>query len=148
MGGQRKALIELGGFSTKLGPKGERMIYGEEHELTERVKQKFGNSCVRYFSDIIVYHLVRPEKYSVLSNLREQCLRGYWRGQLSHTTSQSNSVQPARTVNIDKKELVLELLKTPLLRDRTKYPYLQNYVIEVVAPFLRVIFIGIGKLRR
>jgi len=148
MGGRRDALIEVGGFSIQLGPKGERMIYGEEQEIIDRIKNKFGSSSLRYFRNVVVYHLVRPEKFSVIANFREQCLRGYWRGQLSNNSSQSGSAKYSTEANTKNIRLLFELIKTPMLRDKSRYPYLQNYLIEVVAPFIRIAFVGLGKLHR
>lgn len=145
MGGQRRLLQAMGGFSTQLGPKGERMVYGEEHELTERVRHALGMAAVYYFRESIVYHLVRPEKYSLAANLKEQCQRGYWRGMHSMALVQSSHLSAPKAINSQKKSLILELLKTPIFRNKQQYPYLQNYVIEVVAPFLRLVFVMLGK---
>ena len=160
LGGLREAFQSIGGFNPTLGPRGQRMVYGEEHELTERIQTQYGAAVVCYFSDIGVQHLVREEKYSVVNNLKEQCLRGYWRGRLSKASSVLNgkrdtsvtivstsSASSTGGLNYSKfRDLLSQLIRTPLFRDRQKYPYIQNYVIEVIGPFLRSICYGIGVL--
>lgn len=146
MGGARDVFNEVGGFSIQLGPKGGRMIYGEEHELTERIRLRFGYTCVQYFPNVVVYHLVRPEKFSVMANLREHGLRGYWRGRLYYMTLPSEDGVYRSAVNAKNTSLIFDLIRSPFFRDRGRYPYIQNYIIEVLAPFVRVIFLGLGRL--
>lgn len=68
-------LRELGGFRSEMGVKGKTLLQGEETELCERMRNKFGKGVI-YNPDAIVYHKVFPERLKVRFLLR----RAFWQG--------------------------------------------------------------------
>jgi GT2 family glycosyltransferase len=68
-------LRELGGFRSEMGVKGKTLLQGEETELCERMRNKFGKGVV-YNPDAIVYHKVFPERLKIKFLLR----RAFWQG--------------------------------------------------------------------
>jgi GT2 family glycosyltransferase len=70
----RKALLEIGGFSTAFGRKGKSLLSSEEAELCNRIRELGG--VVLYEPAAIVHHRVLPERVSRSYLLR----RAYWQG--------------------------------------------------------------------
>ena len=68
-------LRELGGFRSEMGVKGKGLLQGEETELCERMRNKFGKGVV-YNPDAIVYHKVFPERLRMRFLLK----RAFWQG--------------------------------------------------------------------
>lgn len=60
---RKDVLEEVGYFSTDLGPKGEKMKFGEGSELSRRIAEKY--PYFWYDPDIFVYHLVRERNMSI-----------------------------------------------------------------------------------
>jgi len=63
----RAILDQIGGFNTELGRIGDQLLGGEELEIQDRVIAAGGK--VVYHSDLIQYHLLRPERR----------FKSYWR---------------------------------------------------------------------
>lgn len=57
---KRSLLKEFGGFSKNMGPKGDKMSYGEETHLQDRLLKK-GNS-IGIFPNWYIYHIVNENK--------------------------------------------------------------------------------------
>ena len=70
-----EVLKALGGFKNEMGVKGTRQMQGEETELCDRMRKKFGKGVV-YNPDAIVYHKVFPERLEIRFLLR----RAFWQG--------------------------------------------------------------------
>jgi glycosyltransferase involved in cell wall biosynthesis len=70
-----EVLKALGGFRGEMGVKGKGLLQGEETELCERMREKFGRGVV-YNPDAIVYHKVFPERLRMRFLLR----RAFWQG--------------------------------------------------------------------
>lgn len=68
-------LKTLGGFRGEMGVKGKGLLQGEETELCERMRDKFGRGVV-YNPNAIVYHKVFPERLIMRFLLR----RAFWQG--------------------------------------------------------------------
>jgi GT2 family glycosyltransferase len=68
-------LRELGGFRSEMGVKGKGLLQGEETELCERMRNKFGKGVI-YNPAAIVYHKVFPERLKMRFLLR----RAFWQG--------------------------------------------------------------------
>ena len=66
---------ELGGFRSEMGVKGKGLLQGEETELCERMRNKFGKGVI-YNPAAIVYHKVFPERLKVRFLLK----RAFWQG--------------------------------------------------------------------
>ena len=59
---RRSLLSKLKGFDVRLGMSGQRLGYGEETELQDRVREMAPNERLYYDSNMYVHHLVRREK--------------------------------------------------------------------------------------
>jgi len=62
-------LKALGGFRSEMGVKGKALLQGEETELCERMREKFGRGVV-YNPKAVVYHKVFPERLRMRFLLR------------------------------------------------------------------------------
>lgn len=71
-----EVLRALGGFRTEMGVKGRRgLLQGEETELCERMRERFGQGVV-YNPAAVVYHKIYPERLKLRFLLR----RAFWQG--------------------------------------------------------------------
>ena len=68
-------LRELGGFKSEMGVKGKGLLQGEETELCERMRNKFGKGVI-YNPKAVVYHKVFPERLKMTFLLK----RAFWQG--------------------------------------------------------------------
>ncbi|MGB2727141.1 MAG: glycosyltransferase [Halobacteriota archaeon] len=68
-------LKALGGFRGEMGVRGKGLLQGEETELCERMREKFGRGVI-YNPDAVVYHKVFPERLKMRFLLR----RAFWQG--------------------------------------------------------------------
>lgn len=60
---RKSVLDEIGGFSAALGPKADRMIFGEGIELSGRIAQR--HPYFWYDPELVVYHLVPKRNMSI-----------------------------------------------------------------------------------
>jgi glycosyltransferase involved in cell wall biosynthesis len=65
-----------GGFKENLGRKKGSLLSGEENEICYRIKKYFKNKKIIYDPNIIVYHLVLPERATIFYLLK----RAYYAG--------------------------------------------------------------------
>jgi len=74
---RKSTLDEIGGFSTDLGPKGDKMIFGEGAELSSRIARRY--PYFWYDPELVVYHLVPERNMSVryILSRKFQTARGY-----------------------------------------------------------------------
>jgi len=70
-----EVLKELGGFRSEMGVKGKGQLQGEETELCDRMRKKFGKGVI-YNPDAVVHHKVFPERLKLRFLLR----RAFWQG--------------------------------------------------------------------
>jgi glycosyltransferase involved in cell wall biosynthesis len=128
---RRDLLSKLCGFNPSFGMKGKKIAYGEETELLHRIRVMIPDSIIYYDPALFVYHLVRPEKMKLMTilNMSFKGGRDY-----------------ARIVSMDHHPRILSLgyqMIVPLLkigksiiwdmhlRDHLKFPYYQNFLVEV-----------------
>lgn len=70
-----EVLKELNSFQSEMGVKGKGQLQGEETELCERMRKKFGRGVI-YNPNAVVYHKVFPERLKLHFLLR----RAFWQG--------------------------------------------------------------------
>lgn len=68
-------LKALGGFKSEMGVKGKGLLQGEETELCNRMRNKFGKGVI-YNPKAVVYHKVFPERLKMTFLLK----RAFWQG--------------------------------------------------------------------
>ena len=72
---KREVLDVLGGFRGEMGVKGSGALQGEETEMCERMKQRFGKG-VMYNPDAVVHHKIFSGRMKIKFLLR----RAFWQG--------------------------------------------------------------------
>jgi glucosyl-dolichyl phosphate glucuronosyltransferase len=125
----RKDLLEkMGGFDPRLGMSGQAISYGEETRLLIQIAESYPEEEIVYDPGLFIYHLVQPYKMTWGWIIRSR----FASGRASYRI-QSRSYTPISWIM----DLAYQLLALPadvafgmFLRDRTKYPYLQNFIYE------------------
>jgi glycosyltransferase involved in cell wall biosynthesis len=131
---QRTVLDKLGGFSPELGMSGQKLGYGEETELQNRLRATMPDQLIYYDPNLYLYHLVRPEKMNLRWILYSQFIGGRYSYNVFHNNNPRLAklsplkllLRTGQTVV----ECLLDLVVGVLRRDRQEYPYLQNYFYE------------------
>lgn len=127
---RRELLKQLNGFSTNLGMSGASIAYGEETELMIRARAAYSDLKVYYHPEVMVYHLVPEYKM----NLRWYLSSYYYCGKCYKNVFKTRHRFPVlRSLAILCLNFFLIIVKlccgTPF-RNRNKYKYIQNYIIE------------------
>jgi glucosyl-dolichyl phosphate glucuronosyltransferase len=133
---RRDLLVSCGGFDPNLGMKGTVLGYEEETEAQKRILSRFPRAKVYFEPGLIVQHWVRPAKMHLFWKFKQQYAYG-----IAKAYSKS-TIQPVARINSLVKLLwilisilghfVLSLLQA-FLRDRSAYPFIQNYFYEVTS---------------
>lgn len=126
----RKSLFEkIGLFKAELGMSGKQILYGEETEFQLRYLKLVEMSSLFYHPKLYVYHYVRPEKMTLNWNIKSFIGRG--RSRFYKNENQKIKSIPAILNLIVYGIKLLALGFVGLIkRDRNKYTFYQNYVIE------------------
>ncbi len=146
---RRALLMASGGFQPEFGMQGEKVGYGEETELLLRLQATWPATTFYYEPRLFVYHLVRPEKMSIRWHLRARFIRGRAVYHIRALASQ----QPAgrlralwQIIGVTR-QLCRGMTIGTFLRDRSLYPYYQNYWYESVLPHVRRLGIAYEQYR-
>ena len=128
---RRDLLAKSGGFDPALGMNGKQMAYGEETALLLRLHAICPTTSFYYEPRLLVYHLVRPEKLSIWWQLRSKIMHGQADLHVYQAGRQPFPwwafwLLPPYIAAI----LLRALLRAWCWRDRTHYPYWQNYLYE------------------
>jgi len=130
---RRSLLDRVGGFNTRLGMQGRAIGYGEETDLLLRVRQLDPAEIVYYDPRLWVEHLVTPTKMTLRWIARQRFAGGrsyrqvYRRDALPGAGKVRLFMRALRAVG----GLALDALRGMVRRDRTRYPYIQNYLCEL-----------------
>lgn len=118
------------GFDCDLGMSGGKIGLGEETEFLDRIRNALGHQSIYYHPELYVYHLVSPNKFS----MRYQLGRRFIGGRTSTAISQKRYSELwwlKETIKV----LISLSFKASLgitFRNRKQYPFIENYVCEVV----------------
>jgi len=134
---KKSALERLGGFRTDLGMKGNALGYGEETELQCRLRRTSAAARITYSPDVVVYHLVRPEKLTLGWQLQRCWIQGRQAGAIYDAEAFSARRFP-RLHALGKGAghgilAIFTALAAPF-RSRRSYPYWRTYVMLRVLP--------------
>lgn len=149
----RRELFELlGGFDVSLGMSGHKIAFGEESEFQQRVRTARPDELIYYDPGLYLYHLVRPEKYSLWWLAKSRFSGGrdsyfVFRKEDEKEPRRSRSrliLQAARIGMACFKDLVANVVK----RDRVQYPYIQNYFYEETGEYIHKLGVIHGQLFR
>lgn len=130
---KKSLLKDLGGFNPCYGMKGSEMGYGEETELIRIFRRKYTNQDVYYEEKLLLYHLVRREKMSILWNIKQRFISGKIGHQIfekdshSNITLMKNTKLLIRTIYYILKDIINSINRD----DKTTYPCIQNYFFEI-----------------
>ena len=138
----RRALLQaLHGFDPKLGMSGKRAAYGEETSLIQRIRADMPDQLIYYESRLHVYHLVRADKMTTRWIIRHR----FHGGQYSHEILRGNPPEDVTSLLLVAKAVsrlllvIVDLVYGALFRDRTRYPFFQNYIYEHTSRYLRAL---------
>ncbi|NLI00295.1 MAG: glycosyltransferase [Chthonomonadales bacterium] len=129
---RKDCLAMVGGFDPALGMTGMTMAYGEETALQQALREHVGGDCVYYDPALLVYHLVRPEKMSVWWIIRRRFLGGLYgfRCRTDDARPQAGRLGLFMKCVRIAVGFGLDVIRGALSRDRSRFPYVQNYIWE------------------
>jgi glycosyltransferase involved in cell wall biosynthesis len=137
---KKQLLHLLGGFDPDLGMKNTKIGYGEEIKLIMEARKRLANIKIYYSPEIIVYHLVPAEKmtmkYFIVSKFKHGVNVENLRGQ------RNRIIQVIHSSMIILAIIVKRVFIEALSKNKTKYKYYQNYIIESVGPLM----LNIGRI--
>lgn len=137
---RRSLLQAVGGFDENLGMKGRKIGYGEETVLIRKVRRLFPDSRIYYETDLLNYHLVRPEKMRFTWQIRRRLAEGrdgyhiFGEGVPHLAWRHVFGLLGLPWV------IAFEATLGVLLRNRRAFPFAQNYYYERV--FQRIATLG------
>jgi hypothetical protein len=120
----------VGGFNPELGMVGGKIAYGEETALLRHIHTTISEALIYYEPKLYVYHLVRPEKMTWRWLIRDRFVHGGYEYQAMKRNGQKKRL--GLLLRMVKSTLALAWNTTigALLRDRSRYPYIQIYWYE------------------
>lgn len=138
---RRSLLEQLGGFSTTVGMSGTRLGYGEETSLQRRVRQARPDEMIYYEPRLVVSHLVRPEKMRLIWCAKQMFVSGRdWQRVVYDTaTERIHTILSCLRAVRALLELTRSVIFGLLGRDRIRFPYIENYLYEVVFVHLQTL---------
>ncbi len=138
---RRSLLEQLGGFNTEIGMTGTRLGYGEETVFQRRVRHDYPHEMIYYEPQLTVFHLVRSEKMRLTWCAKQMFISGRdWQRVLYETATERihalrSYLRAARALL----ELARGVALGILARDRRRYPFIENYLYEVVFVHLQTL---------
>lgn len=131
---KRSLLEKLCGFDPKFGMKGKKQAFGEETILQIQIREK--NSEINFYFDpsLNVKHLVRREKFNLVGSVPYHFTAGRYSSRVFLKPLSINAfiLLPFLFTKLILHIILLisGLLIAPVLRNRKRYPYLQNFIFE------------------
>lgn len=129
---RKSVLRQIGGFKPELGMSGNKIAYGEETDLVQRIHTTLPDECVYYDPDLFVYHLVRADKMTLRWIIRHHISIGRYAYRVFGADSPFAAPPGQLLWQTIRAPLALagHLVAAFLWRDRKKYSYVQNYLYE------------------
>lgn len=129
----RRTLLEtLDGFNVQFGMSGQKIAFGEETVFLRRIHATMPDQLVYYDPRLYVHHLVHAKTMTMWWRVRERFARGRYSYRLFHG---DNPLAVGRRRLLREavgtlRALAMDLVHGALRRNRTRYPYVQNYLYE------------------
>ena len=134
----RTVLENVGGFDSSLGMHGKEIGFGEETALQLLIRAKMPDQTCYYDPMLYVYHLVRAEKMTFRGMIRRRFVSGAYNYGVFHGNA---------SLSVGRNQLLKKSIKILLLcvvdftfgvlkRNRSQYPYIQNYFYEHTAKYI------------
>lgn len=135
---RRDALEAAGGFDAAFSRSSDAFTYGEEQVPQFRLRATFPAERFYYDPELFILHLVRPERMSVRRGVRETFEMGRGYGKLVLAGRKETLRFPFfwRLVYRSARFGLRSAFCAPF-RDRTRYPYWQNFIYEETAQEMR-----------
>lgn len=122
---KRSLLEELNGFRTDLGMKGKELGYGEETDFQARYKNQNSKFKIKYYPSVKVFHYVNPKKMTLKYRFQNLYKSTQSSNKIGHKNNPFSKILKVLRMGF-------KLLPGLLIRDRNKYPYYENFVMEKV----------------
>ncbi|BBO82773.1 hypothetical protein DSCO28_33390 [Desulfosarcina ovata subsp. sediminis] len=139
---KRESLKQVGGFDPKLGMSGKKIFYGEEVSVIKRIEAMRSASIIYYDPKLYLYHLVQAERMKIGWFFRMFIAQGGAAYYLAADRGEKIATQPLGRMQLLRRSLSLvkqiagDLLRGLCFRDRHRYPYIQNYIVEHTKRYL------------
>ncbi|MGW8227274.1 MAG: glycosyltransferase family 2 protein [Gammaproteobacteria bacterium] len=138
---RRTCLESVGGFDPALGMIGDNIGYGEDVMPQILIREKIPDSVFYYDPSVCVFHLVRPEKMTLRWNMRTKYQHGVacnkMHGGIYHDKTSRLKLWGKSVICI--LGLVKDAVSGLLTRDKSIYPYYQNYLYEHTFQYLYIL---------
>lgn len=139
----KKDLIQkLGGFNHLLGMKGEHIACGEETEIIVSARKKFKDIHIYYDPELIVYHLVPSQKMRVSYKLKRSYYYGKSRPNTFHVSE--SIVKKILLFGFAIANILFKIVSALIYRNKKKYPYFENYLVEVISPSIYTLGVSVS----
>jgi glucosyl-dolichyl phosphate glucuronosyltransferase len=122
----------IGGFDERLGMAGSQLGYAEETAFLNRLRMQKPGSSIFYEPRLLTYHLVRPEKFSLVWQFRSRFPQGRQNYLAYSAGVHTLTFKQLLTFIVIPLLIIYQATIGVLLRNRSIYPYPQNYYIERV----------------
>lgn len=129
----RRSLLEaLNGFDSRLGMIGRKIAYGEETALLRLISDTMPDQLAYYDPALYLNHLVHAKKMSMSWTMRSR----FAQGRYYFLAVNDAALPPVRRLHLVNKvlrtfgTLTTDFVHALILRDRSLYPYVQNYLYE------------------
>lgn len=127
----KRLLATVGGFRADFGMVGKSLAYGEETDLLMRLREVMPDLQVLCDPKLYNFHLVRPEKYSLWWNVKDNFARGRNSPRLFNDSLQEKKRRTLLLLLVrDAYDFIKDVIGSLFSRDRQAYPYWQNYFKE------------------
>jgi glycosyltransferase involved in cell wall biosynthesis len=143
MGWRTDLLHSLGGFPSHLGMTGNRLGIGEESFLQFRIVREQPDRRRVFLPDMTIRHLVSEEKMRVGYWLRRAWLTGWYHDTIRH---HRDHIRWTTALRLPLASAAV-LLSIPV-RNRHRFPFWQNLVLERFAPKLKMMAIIGSRLTK
>ncbi len=136
---KRSWLAVMGGFPKRIGRVGHNLEYGEDTDLILQMAKK--GARLWYDPQLYVSHFAPPDHMTVGWFMRSKWLHGKGKAFIRFEDPANRDNRPRMRVAFSGIKILLMkslgmaslYLKIPF-RDRKRFPFLQNYLFEVVSP--------------
>jgi glycosyltransferase involved in cell wall biosynthesis len=145
----KKSLLELiNGCNPNIGPKGEKMGYGEDTKLIIDTRQKIKDARIYYNPQIIVQHLVPADKMRLGYFIKRSfdvgiCHKDIWCCEITLWTKIKHLINVLYMIW----RIVSGISIGMMFRDKGKYKYRTNYIVEVICPHAQRLIISLTILK-
>ncbi len=137
---KRELLVRAGCFDETLGVKGGDLGYGEETALLKHISETMPFERIYYDPDLYVYHIVKPQRMSLVWNMRHFFLSGCFSFRfLASDREKTGSRKSIIILDIVKtvRDFVASISGAVFMRDRRQFPHWESCFFEQALPHVK-----------